>query len=117
MEFAMARTHGPAASIAALAVYLAAIVGGALHHHAHGADKHNALSDLPVYSGETSPQSCDDDSHDCAICAAVQLAKASPPRPVVVTSTELVRESASSDAILPPICFRATAHARAPPSL
>src|SRR5262249_19813345 len=106
------------ASLAALVIYVAAMIGGGLHHHAaHPCNSHASLPSYPDLDNESSASLCDGDSHDCALCLAIQQAKTQPPPPVVVTSSTLVGEADIDCSSLPRTCFHISTHARAPPSL
>jgi hypothetical protein len=111
-------SHLRSASLAALVVYFAAIVGGSLHHHAHAV--HDARGQLPcgfAIQNDSEADECGECSLFCSICAAVAQAKAPPPAAAVVSYCTLVDQPVAEVLCLPPFHARVTTQARAPPTL
>lgn len=105
-------------SMTALVVYLAGLVGGALHHHGHGEPA--GLTDVAVCGEDpqASPAPADDDDdHDCAICLAVHQAQRQAPVLQFAVRTAPVGEAATPAASRLPLSRPTTTHARAPPAV
>jgi len=101
-----------------LVLYAAALAGSGLHHHASEALARSQAgpTQQTLDSGKTETDFCDD-ADSCTICAAVQQAKALPPPSIDIQCSDTIQEAIAPHESLDPISFRATNHARAPPSL
>ena len=101
--------------IAAQVIYLAGLVAGGLHYHAHQ-DGHTSddASRHAAFDAASAEPGCDDE-HDCSICAAIHLAKAPPPDAVSVAHCTLAEDMLACMVALPVLISPRAARARAPP--
>jgi hypothetical protein len=104
-----------ATSISALAVYIASLIVGGLHHHGHG---EHSCGETPLGVEACSDEAttgCDQDA--CSLCAALQQAKAPPPPPLAAMCAMPAGTAAIALTSQGIILFEATICARAPPTL
>jgi hypothetical protein len=113
----MAALQKPWTTIAALAVYVAALIGGGLHHHEHalsGGD-HDEATATALISDAAADDGNEDDSSPCAICKAVHEARVCTPNATLQTCSACIHEASVHKSIHPLLPFRVTSRARAPP--
>jgi hypothetical protein len=112
----MTSSRRSATSLAAALIYLAGLVGGALHHHAHGTvHVSDGVSSLLARSADS--DCCGENGQTCTLCAAIYQAKTAPPAPVVVTSHTVVDQVVIDATCQSPVLLGAPNRARAPPVL
>jgi hypothetical protein len=98
-------------------VYLAGLLGGALHHHGHRcADTTFDATPLVAIDSPVSSEAIGDDDHDCAMCAAIHQAKTPPPALVLVERHGPTSDGVADDYDRAPIFFPTRSSARGPPA-
>lgn len=104
-----------ATTLAAMLVYLAGLVGGALHQsdHVRPRKASTSLANACCVAHSSQRSSTDDDG--CAICAAVHQAKVAPPAPPALTVSALCVDTVRAAVVHPFHTLVRTAQARAPP--
>jgi hypothetical protein len=111
----MVVSHKTVTPFLSIAVYIASMICGGLHHHA--LELRPSSSNSCLVTGDSPVDTAAADSDNCALCAAIQLAKAPPPQTVKLVCGTITVEEVSCSAPIPRFLTCTPAHARAPPIL